>query len=133
GEVPARQKLRERGRVRAGDLHLALDGDVPERRVLEEMPVLLLVVVVERRDQHVVVEIPARAAGLDRPLPVRRLPVPGRGVERERVRLPHVLNDPFLFRRLERSFWICLTALYAGIPHTPPPACVAELHRYSPR
>ena len=64
-EVPRREQLREPRGVGPGDLHLALDRDVPQRHVLDEVPVLLDVVVVERRDQHVVVQIPARAAGLD--------------------------------------------------------------------
>ncbi len=71
-------------RVGTGDLDLPLDRHVPERHVVQQVPVLLQVVVVERRDQHVVVQVPAGAARLHGPLVVRRLPVPGGHVERER-------------------------------------------------
>jgi len=72
-QVPRCQQLREPGRIRSLELQLPLDGDVPQRHVIDEMPVLLHIVVTERGDQHVVVEIPARAAGLDRSLMVGRL------------------------------------------------------------
>ena len=64
-QVAGREQLREPGGVGPGDLHLALDRHVPQRHLLDEVPVLLDVVVVEGGDQHVVVQVPAGGAGLD--------------------------------------------------------------------
>ncbi len=129
-EVPARDQLREPRSVGAGDLDLTFDRHVPERHAVHQGPVLGLVVVVQRRDQHVVVEIPAGTAGLDRALPVRRASVPRRRIEPEGVGLVHHAN---LLRPRLRSRLISRTQLWAGIPVTPPPAWVALEHWYRPR
>ena len=88
GQIPWGEELREPGCVRPDDLDLALHRDVPQRHMLEEVPVLLDVVVVQRRDQHVVVQVPAGAPGLDGAVEVRRLLVPAREVEHEAIVQP---------------------------------------------
>ncbi len=112
-EIARREQLREPCGVGAGDLDLALDRYVPQRDLLDEVPVLLDVVVVERGDQHVVVQVPAGAAGFHGALEVRRLLVPAREVERERrVLLGHRVGHPFRRKApRRRSFLISRTML----------------------
>ena len=55
-QVARDEHVRERERVRAGDLDLALDADVPERYAVQELPVLLHGIAVVAGVVHVVVE-----------------------------------------------------------------------------
>ena len=115
-QVARGQELRESGGVRTRDLDLSLHGDVPESHVLQQVPVLRDVVVVQRRDQHVVVQIPAGAPGLDGSGEVRRLLVPAREVEREAVVQPwfpigHGRRHPARRRGALLSFTISRTQL----------------------
>ena len=82
-QVAAREQVRERERIGPGDLHASFDAHVPHRHVVEECPVLRDGVVVQGREQHVVVETPALAAGALRRLEVGGFAVPGLDVERE--------------------------------------------------
>ena len=70
GQVARHEHVRERERVRPGDLDLALDPDVPQRHAVQEIPVLLDRVAVVPGVVHVVVE----AVLLD-PVPPRRVEV----------------------------------------------------------
>jgi hypothetical protein len=82
GQIPAGQEVGESRRVRAGDLHDVLGPDVPQRDVVQEMPVLLDRVVVVGRQVGVVVDVEGRAAVTDGGLEERRPPVPGSEVQR---------------------------------------------------
>ena len=80
-QVAAGQAVGERRGVRTGDLDDALDGDVPDRDRVEQVPVLLDRVGVVARQVHVVVDVVGRAAGGEGSLEERRAPVPGAEVE----------------------------------------------------
>jgi hypothetical protein len=82
-EIATRDEVREIERVGAGDLDDALDRYVPQRDVVHERPVLSDGIVVQRRQQHVVVQTPALAPVALRRLEIRRLPIPRLDVERE--------------------------------------------------
>ena len=81
-QVAAGQHVRERRRVRAGDLDDPLDRHVPHGHVVEQRPVLLDRVGVVARQVHVVVDVVGAAAGLQRLLEERRAAVPRPEVER---------------------------------------------------
>ena len=55
-EVARGEHVGEREGVTAGDLDLSLDGDVPERHVVDEVPVLCFEVVEADGEEHVVVD-----------------------------------------------------------------------------
>src|SRR5581483_4815456 len=86
-EVAAREHVGEAERVRAGDLDDVLDRDVPQRHVLEEMPVLDDRVLVVGRQVRVVVDVVGRAPVTQRRVEEGRLPVPGPEVKRRARRV----------------------------------------------
>ena len=70
-EVSARQQVRERARVRPGDLDDTLDAHVPERHVVDERPVLIDGIAVRVRVVHVLIDVVRGASRAQRRLEVR--------------------------------------------------------------
>ena len=75
-QVTAGEQLREAEAVWPGHLHVALDGDVPEGHVVQQVPVLGLEVVEVDREQRVVVDGEALRAVALRRLEERAAPQP---------------------------------------------------------
>jgi len=85
-EIAAGDQVHELEGVRAADLDATLDRHVPQRDVVPQCVVLGDRVLVQRRQEHVVVQTPALATVALRRVVVRRLPVPGLDVEGEALR-----------------------------------------------
>src|SRR4029077_825913 len=81
GQVATGEQVRERARVRPRDLDDALDGDVPQRHVVHERPVLLDGVAVRIRVEHVLVDVVRGAAGAQGGVEEGRAAVPGTEVQ----------------------------------------------------
>ena len=72
-QVAAGEQLGEAGGVRAGDLDLALDGDVAEDCLVDEIPEVLLRIPEVARDVHVVVRGEAGGTPAHGGVEIRRL------------------------------------------------------------
>src|SRR6266581_274596 len=81
-EVPRRQVLHELVSVGTPNLHLTFASDVPDGRMIHEMPVLLDGIGEVARDVHLVVHVVGVATGAPGRVKERRFPVPRTEEER---------------------------------------------------
>src|SRR2546425_1014758 len=113
GEVPRRQVLHELVSVGTPNLHLTFASDVPDGRMIHEMPVFLDRIGEVARDVHLVVPVVRVATGAPCRIKERRFPVPSTEEER---RLPAFDDhgNPRLLGGMASAYLTAIVAVEGG-------------------
>src|SRR5256712_2093813 len=114
GEVPRRQVLHELVSVGTPNLHLTFASDVPDGRMIHEMPVFLDRIGEIARDVHLVVHVVRAATGAPGRVKERRFPVPGTEEERRLPAFDDHAKSPPLPGGMASAYLTAIVALEGG-------------------
>src|SRR5881296_352382 len=114
GEVPRRQVLHELVSVGPPNLHLTFASDVPDGRMIHEMPVFLDRIGEIARDVHLVVHVVRVATGAPGRVKERRFPVPGTEEERRLPAFDDHAKSPPLPGGMASAYLTAIVAVEGG-------------------